>query len=446
MLQYSMARPEPVAVVSIQGASVAFGFVLLAMIVNVAADKHLSADGVFFFTRVVDSGWFGGISWSRIHAEYSVEWPLVLAVRAGVVNLGVLSAVYGAGICLPYVLSFMLCLYAVRGEHSGLLVFPAASMAMVNLASDYILVGEHHVLALVTWPILLLLLRRAPWTAGDCVLLVVLLCAYMRLYDASCVPATVLAACAAYRALTAPPGFQRGAAAVACALCLYATMLSVYFCAAPRDEANRAAFLQGVRYSLGSLENRACALFTALYAAAVAMRSPWFRHAATLTVAAYAVAGVCFGVHAGSSVSFASRTLVATLLPVMMLGAIAAWRTGVCRMIGRDALVVVFVAVLAAGSVRNCYVWRGFAHEVKGIVASRSGYVRIEDTPLPGHPCGWTWNNGLLGLVWSDREVHALILDSRGTHWLPFDLRFERPLARYRDYCLFDKNNRPVVP
>ena len=100
---------------------VLFGLISVALFDAFSIEKHLSADGVHYFVRVLDSGTFLQVDWARRFAEYIIQWPLVFAVRAGVTHVPVLSAFFALGIYLPYLLSFTLSYlnFGVGGGREG---------------------------------------------------------------------------------------------------------------------------------------------------------------------------------------------------------------------------------------------------------------------------------------------------------------------------------------
>ena len=69
--------------------------------------------------------------------EYLTEWPLVVAVWFGVRNVPILIDVFAVGCYFPYLLSFLLCWYAVRDEDKLLLWFPLAGYFSFNMFLAY---------------------------------------------------------------------------------------------------------------------------------------------------------------------------------------------------------------------------------------------------------------------------------------------------------------------
>lgn len=168
-----------------------FLLISFAVIQSLIIEKHFSADGAHYFTTILDSKNFTYIAWSRQFANYLTQLPLVLAVKLGLKDIPLLSKLFAIGLYFPYIASFALCIYAIRRENSLLLVFPLISIVGINLPGDYILIGEHHVMVLLSWPILLLSLRKEPLTWSDGGLLWLLLALFSRTYEAATIPAVI---------------------------------------------------------------------------------------------------------------------------------------------------------------------------------------------------------------------------------------------------------------
>ena len=151
------------------------------MYVFFETDKHLSADGVHYFVTILESSRFTYIDWPRQFANYLIEWPLVLAVMLGSDDTPRLIDAFALGIYLPYAASFFISAYVLRGEGKSLLIFPLYSYLLINMAGQYFLAGEHHVMSLLAWPILFLLVKRSPLTIIEVTLLLGLLTLFIRL-------------------------------------------------------------------------------------------------------------------------------------------------------------------------------------------------------------------------------------------------------------------------
>ena len=400
-------------------------------------DKHLSADGVNNLAVVIESHDFIQPGWGRQFAYYQVQWPLVLGVAAGVRDIPILSGLYALGIYLPFLLSFAACLFALRGENRSLLAFPLLSMVGVALASDYMLPGAHNVMVSLAWPILFLLLRRRWLTWPDGALLWGLLLLFFRTYEPGAAPAGLFVLAAAIRLRRGPQRRTRKQRVIligCLALSLLVILTSVACVVDYHDPANRASFVAAIRQQIESLEARVSLCFCVLIT--LAMVSGWRVFAvAALVPAAFYGHAVVFAPHGVSSaVSFACRSLCATLLPLLLACAVVAWY--VRGKLGRTGWTVltVFVATMVVGNVRFSSDWNDFRKSVTQIVTTQEGFVPIERTAVSDNRFGWDWNNAQLGLVWSAPHVQAILLNKEDVSWEPFDPHRRLILREYLEY------------
>jgi len=414
--------------------SLLFLFISLSLINSFYFEKHLSADGVNYFCHILDSKDFTYIAWSRQFANYLTEWPLVIAVQLGITDIPTLIKWFAFGIYLPYIISFLLCIYALRDENKALLLFFLASMVAINFSVDYILAGEHHVMVNMSWPIIFILLRRNNLTLMDGFLLWILLIIFSRLYESALIPALIYSVICFVRLYYYKSKEQKVIMVGAISLCFAVSAISLYFIINPRDAANREYFIHGVLAPFINPEALAAACFVAVYTIGLILKSHRIIISAVSPLIIYALFRLFVDHSVSASVSFASRTLSVTLLPVLLVGAILVWyfkseldRTGILTF-------VVFIMVMIAGNLYNTNNWKDFRNEVKQLVKTHKGYIPIEETTLKDNPYRWSWNNTQLGLVWSAPRVKAILLNEQNVSWEPFNPRETLILKNYLQY------------
>jgi len=152
---------------------------------NCAIDKYFSADAAFYFVRMLDAGNYMDFAWSRNHAVYLTEWPLILAVDSGVTNLATLQWLHGFGIFFPALISIVLSIAFCPKPMRSLLLLHAMSFFALTYPADNIMTGESHVLVFLTWPILFAILSDKLQDNRYFALLVPVLLAYARLYESA---------------------------------------------------------------------------------------------------------------------------------------------------------------------------------------------------------------------------------------------------------------------
>jgi len=358
----------------------------------------------------------------------------VLAVRSGITDIPILIKWFAFGIYLPYLISFLICIYALRDENEALLLFFLASIVGINLSSDYMLFGQHQIVVNMAWPILFILLRRNVLTLMDGFLLWLLLIIYSRLYEAALIPALIYSVICFVRLYYYRSKEQKIIIIGALLLCFVVLAISSYFIVNTHDAANRDSFIQGLTSPLKNPEAVAAACFLVVYTIGLILKNRLIIVSAVSPLIIYALFRLFTDYSVSAGVSFASRTLSITLLPVLLVGAIIVWYYK--RELDRTALLtfVAFIIVMLIGNFYNTNNWKGFRHEVKQLVKTHEGYIPIEETKLKDNPYRWSWNNTQLGLVWSAPHVKAIILNQKNLRYDPFNPREKLILKNYLQY------------
>jgi hypothetical protein len=418
-----------------------YGFTVLFIIISYALfnsfrlDKHLSADGINYFRIVLDTADFTAIAWSRQFANYLTQWGLVLAVKSGLKDISTLINIFAAGIYLPYVLCFGFCLWALRGDNKTLLIFPLSSMVAINLSSDYVLAGEHHVMVLLSWPILFFLLRRQPFTWADGFWASALLILFCRAYETATIPALIYAVGFSLRYRLSQDKQEKYISGLCLALCIAVLIIGLANAINARDPINRSSFVDGVGAVLENREAVVASTFIFLFTAGLLWRGSWLAclAAVPLLVYSYVVLSAEHGVSA--YVSFSSRTLSLTLLPVLLTMTIVSWYYGIdINNRYNHAIFAAFILIMVMGNVRFSSDWSTFRQDVIETLRDKQGFIPIEHTHLQDNPYRWSWNNSQLGLVWSRECARAILLNPQDISWEPFNPRQTLVLKRYVEY------------
>jgi len=427
-------------------------FVALFVVTSVSlfckfvVDKHLSLDGVSYFFHVLENRGFADIAWSRRFTEYLTEWPLVLAVKLGVTNVAVLVKIYAVGIYFPYCLSFCFCWYLVRDTEPSLLWFPLAGYIGFNILSDYDLIADHHVLAVMTWPLLLLLLkdRELRWSEG--VMLWILAILYSRMYETAVISALLLAAIAAGRLLFFRNKRERAIVIVCILLLVIAAVVGAQFIFEPRSPQNRGAFLDSIWVNLRNWEAIATISFLGLFGLSwlVSDRLRLLKNI-SFVCSLVPIVMYCWFRFANpdyampAHTSFSSRTLVAVVVPALIIG-------GVLVTLFKRRMNTVGLSVFSLGflvmTVFNLYDlrnWNLVREEFLRVIETEKMFVSIDDTLLADQTLDlrhyrWSWNNSLLSLVWSKDCVRTIVLNSPDGPQGPFNPREKLVLKRYLQY------------
>lgn len=406
-----------------------FLLALVPLIRSYAVDKFFSGDDCAYFTWILDRLWFMDFAWSRDHAVYLTQWPLVIAVRAGIIDIPTLKVCYGAGLMFPHLLGFTLSVVARRGLPPWPLIFPIFGLLAISLSVDAVPAGEHHVSVALAWPILLFSIRPRPYTRIDLALISLLLILNLRLYENAILTGPLFAAFFMMRSARFPEG--KAAHFAFAGLSLASAAIALYWTVFPRDMGNRGLFLASLT---GPLSHRQfllgmtflCPLLVSLFWGSRRFALPAVALSALLPFALLLIAPPPY-----AGLSFACRTLGTTFIPPLLV--IIAWLLPrepafSSRHLLAFALFVVAAATLHVYDDRG---WIDFRDRFRQTLQTRTGFVPIEDTSMHDHLWAWDWNNAFLSYLWSDGTVRAIVLNPRDNDYDPFDPQRETILSRY---------------
>jgi hypothetical protein len=396
-------------------------------------DLGLSADGALIFTQILDQGFVISI-WSRRYGDLALLWPALLAVKAGVTSVPVLKALFHLGLYLPFLTSFLICWYASRSlDDDALLLFPLASYLLVVLPAASVLVGSSHVVAVVVWPILFLLLRPR-LRPLDGILLVALLAVAGRSYETAVASLSVFLCLLIARLWVGSPR-SRPILVVAVAAVLIGMAIDLYWAVFLRGPA-RSRFVDAMVPCVGCHPMLSFAAGSILLLA-VSLCARRLRVLAlpALLVAAASIALPRSGQVADAVTSFDMRTLTFTLLPVLLIAAVA-WHVKRPRLSPREWILAgATFGLLSIGYAASWTEWVEYRRSFRSVLEARRGYVAIDDTPIAHNRQRWAWTAPLLSVLWSRGCVRTVVLNQPGLAFEPFDPYRELPLQRYVAYA-----------
>ena len=418
----------------------------VAFAVKIYFDKHLSLDGVNYFFHVLQNEGFANIAWSRRYTEYLTEWPLVLCVWLGMTNIDYLTKIFGGGIFFPYLLSFGLCWLITDQEDRALLLFPLASFVGFNLLSDYDVIADHHVLAVMTWPIMLLLVKHRPLEWPEGLLLWVLIFTYSRMYETAVLNAFLFSLMLVIRISC----FKMRREIIICgvALMLFAVVvyISIQYIVNPRSPTNRGAFLDSILVNQRNWEAVATNSFLGMFFIGWLISDRWNSvknivfGLALVPIVVYVLARFMYPDYAITAhLSFSSRTLIAVVIPGLLIAcALIGTLRSRLTLTGLASFSLMFVVMLGFNLYDLRY-WNEVKDEFVALSKSEQMFINIDETALADPSLElrhhrWSWNNPLLSLVWSGGCVRTVVLNSEQGPQGPFDPRRKLVLKRYLEY------------
>lgn len=414
-----------------------FLMIIFTLSISIIFDKHLSADGAHYFVNILETQTFTYIDWTRQFANYISQILLVLAVNFGIKNLNLLSLIFGISLLLPYFLTFLLSFFALRGEDKSLMLFVLISMITINLTSDFVLIGEHHSLALLSWPILFFLLRKVPLVRWDVFFLFGLMFFYTRLYSTAVVPAVFFMFIAFLRVWYTPLISQKIYYFIAALIAIIAEGISLYSILYPRSPGNKEGFFQIILQSLFTPEVIVSILFLILFFMGWFFRYRFLILLSIFPIILFVVFVVYTNYAISAGVSFGNRSLVLTLLPLLLLMAtVLHWKQKKSNKT-LYAVFIGFVLVMLFSNILNTMQWKKFRNKTIDILQSHSGFISLKDTSIRHSRYRWSWTTPELSVIWSKGCIKTIILNADGIGWEPYDPIQHPILTQY--VCYDDK-------
>jgi len=358
-------------------------------------------------------------------------------------NIDYLTKIFGGGIFFPYLLSFGLCWLITDQDSRALLLFPLASFIGFNLLSDYDLIADHHVIALMTWPIMLLLIKNKPLSIREGILLWTLIFVYSRMYETAVLNALIMSLVVIVRMIKFKLRREYVIGAVALILLVVVAYISVIYIVDPRSPRNRGAFLDSILVNQRNWEAIATSGFLSLFFLGWLITDRWLAIkdlvfvVALVPIVVYVVARIAHPDYAVTAyLSFSSRTLVGIVIPGLIIGcAVIGFLRRTITPVGLVSFGIMFVTMIGF-NLYDLRHWNEVKNEFVELSSSEQMFINIDETALADPSLElrhhrWSWNNPLLSLVWSGGCVRSVVLNPKQG---PFDPRKELVLKRYLEY------------
>jgi hypothetical protein len=418
--------------------------ITVQVILMIAAHVHLYGDGSAYLYWLLGSRRPLEIAFSRNFANIVTQLPAVLALRAGVTDIGMVSSLLGAGLYLPVIASLVLCLWIAR-ERPELVLFPLLSATTATSNTDFFIISESNVLVVLFWPLLLMLTLRREWSRGSFTLTCILAVPTLLCYESMVFFGPLLFGLAVWRALEMRRAGDRAGTLgfLALAFCFaLGIAIAARSILHPRDERNLQLFLDSTRFyreAQGNFHWLGILSFVALVviAGSLLLRK-WPAVVGWGVIVAFAVGcAVAAVAPALWPSSFApilhsrARVLNAYLAPLLGVAFLLAWRRPPPLRRWRYAFIIVTVLATAqlTWHALATRMWANYLDIYRAEVASRAGLVPYEASVLSreyvdSHPVAvmnTTWTMPTMSILMSPGGgVRAMIRSPRPQEWQPF--------------------------
>lgn len=417
-----------------------FFLITLSLFNSFSIDKHFSADGSYYFSKILEKKDFTKVDWTRQNSDYLNQWMIVLGLKLGITNLNVLNFLFFAGIYSIYLFSFLISWFVLSSDKKYMMIFPIFSMIAVNLSSDYILVGESQVLALLTWPILFLLLKNK-LSSLEQFGLWFLLISYIFIYPSAMFTSLIFIGLIIKRYFKISNIKEKTNLVISLGISLLIMLFSFYSIIFPRSLENSKSFYNGIFLVLSNWPAVLAILFILIFLVGVFLKKRYLLYLSLGVLGIYLILIFVFNHGISALTSCSSRTLTATFLPVLMILGILFWFYEVKMSNLAYFSVVLFVLIAIVGNIYYSNDWKNYKQDFVKVLNSNTGFINLEKTNISNNPYSWFWTNSVLSVLWSHECVNSIVLNKAGV-FEPFDPHEKLILKEYVNYThSFDNLN-----
>jgi preprotein translocase subunit SecG len=377
----------------------------LALVLAVFSSRCLYADGADQFINILQHPNCGNLSMPRCFADGLIRLPLLAAIHLGVTDCHWLRLAFGLGCFLTWPLALVLC-HRLSPRHFWIVLLACAAG---YLNASFMAVGEHIVAHAFFWPAAFALLLVRPLTPFAAAVLLASSVILLRSYESLVFLGPPLAALAGWRLWRGGEKlFARVTLVLAGIFFLTAALLTLQVLVKPEVSREMGGFQNGAIATLlhPSWTLQWSGVWLLLLLAATVSRP--FRRLMVRPVAVglLGLAVVWWGFwpllawHSFNPSSQFNARFLNTLVPLGLLVVVLAevFKPKWLRR-QKPFLVSLTAAFLLAQSLWQISVtwqWQGYVSIMKSVLATRSGYVSVSDTPLeigsvPGQSLQFTW-------------------------------------------------------
>ena len=378
------------------------GFLVFAILTQ----RGLVGDGGHYFLSLLRSDVVYSPEVSRWAANLLTEWPVLLALWAGVTDTTTLARLHSFGLYYPSVLTLALGWGLLPAARKPLFVLPLLSLLFGWMGCSYGVISQGQVAALWVWPTAFALAFCELRTARSVALVLFLVLPTILMHEALCLYGPVLAILAWLRGRDEGRPWARWLWYLIGLWLVAAAALALYFTLVPINRNDRAGFIKGLTrfYFIAQRPGRLnppviVALVSAAVMLACCWAERWVRRWRAFWLPVYGlfllVAALAPFFLPGSfapQLQLDARSWVSAV-PLLLLAALLLWRVGLLpiRPSARAMLVLVFAMAATAQitwQVAATLRWNAFIADVRDQLASRRGFVPYETAFAPGTPTG----------------------------------------------------------
>ncbi len=442
----------------------AVGVFACSAVCSIISLHCLYADGSYQLIEVLKAGNFVAVAKNRNCASYVLQFPVVVALKLGVVNLRALQIAFGLGCFLPWPLVLLIC-RRLSPRHFWLAMLGCA-VGYLNAA--FMPVGEYSIAHAFFWPALFVILFVQPLTTFAAATLIfsslILVCSYESLLFLG----PPLAALALWRTFGGgEKKWSRVWLGLSAGLLVLSAIIAVDGIRHPQAPDNLGGFKQGLETMFLFPSWTIGWSFVWLFLLAVVcldgrgFSRRFFKMELVLLATVMLVWGLWPVVapdRLNTQLQYDYRAMqLFTPFGLLLVGC----AVNLCPkwFAARQNYFVAFSASLLLAQslwhISAVWQWHGFVGAWRSELATHSGPVALKDTTFGGQPIGhqamnfdWNWANPDLSLMLAPNgRVKSIILPPSRAGWHPFDPLNPEALPKLQQYGLnYDDYIKSLMP
>lgn len=399
--------------------------VVVSVALSLVSRKILAADGVSYLFNLVRLDGFFLVGWHRHHAQYLTQILPVIGAELGA-HAGIVEFLYSANVFLCFFGSVALSAYICRNHAVYFLIY-AISIVAISVFSDYIIMGEHQILVLFSWPILLFALLPSSSVA---VRLAILCCAIivLRCYEAAAVVQAAPLAVCLLRTFEKPQTLSERLYWLGlCGMLLLGMLIGADGILNPRDAGNMSGFAASAAIPLSTPISLATLTFLVPFCLAAIVSSRVLAVACLLVSLPLLAWSVRIGGTPDAWQSFSGRNMTVTVLPLLMAvcAAVKFFGRRPSPWVNGAGLVFLSGLVIAYGLGQGA--WRNGLTTLQERLGAEPGLIAYEDAGLDEAQFFPYWTLPTLSIILQAECVRSIVQVPEGHPWQPFDPEQERP-------------------
>lgn len=415
--------------------------------------RGLYADGAFYLLYIILNQDFVFWESARKVVHALQQWPVVLAMKAGIADTITLARIYGLTMLLTPITLIILAYFALPQERKYLFVFPVFYYLAAIMSAAFAAIGEAQIAGAYFWLLYFLILFYRTSILIQKLALLVLSCPIILMHETYAIIAPVLAAAAVYRFIRSGKTVDQVFFGLLALYFVAVAIMAMSFILIPRSAEYRTGYMSyfSLVRELGFLGHHGyvnppavLGLLTGLILLLGWLRSEksfsWLSQPLLamfwLTALVAGISPLLSDRASFPALQFDARSYGPLLIPVMALITISAISSMAVKTYCESTFIKATVLALAIGQCGWHFFmtreWQQYLTTFHEGLAQHRGLIAFEDFYAEIPPerrrsvdkMTWTWTNPTLSILLANNgDIQTIIANPKTTQWEPFDPR-----------------------